>query len=87
MESVRSLYAFGARLIPPDEGDRGDIRSGCGCTRQVYIPTNRCMVMLLPICTNYVDFSLESTLHTYSQRKRTIRGQNVYADKLATGKW
>lgn len=35
----------------------------------------------------YVDFSLESTLHTYSQRKRTIRGQNVYADKLATGKW
>ena len=30
MESVRSLYAFGARLIPPSEGNRGDIRSGCG---------------------------------------------------------
>ena len=89
MESIRSLYAFGARLIQPDEGDCGDIRGECGFA--VY---DLCAFMLISMCYCYcpcvqfhVGFSLESNLHTYSQRKRTIRGLTMYAGKLATGKW
>ena len=46
MESVRSLYAFGARLIPPDEGKRGDIRSGCGFTFEVGVVFFKIAVVL-----------------------------------------
>ena len=42
----RSLYAFGARLIPPDEGNRGDIRSGCGFTFEVGVVFFKMAVVL-----------------------------------------
>ena len=56
------------------------------CTT-VFISTKLLWIPItIPLLQIHVGFALES-IQMCSHKKRTIRGQNVYAGNLATGKW